>query len=171
MKKITHTPQRGFTLIETLVGITLLIVVITAVVFTTNDTITASAEKRDEVTAFFLAQEAIEIVRNVRDNNTLQGAPSWLSGLSACTSGGVCRIDPTDLVTPASSCVGTCPIFRVNSAGIYQYSSGENTVFSRDVTINEIVTDREAIITVTVYWTSRGGQKNFTITDHLFNWQ
>src|SRR3989338_503600 len=71
----------GFTLIETLVAISLLTVAIVVPMSLVTKSLSTAYYARDQVTAFHLAQEAIEIVRHVRDNNILmnaQGTPTDL---------------------------------------------------------------------------------------------
>ena len=59
--------SRGFTLIETLVAVSLLAVVIVAPMSLTTQSLSSAYYARDQMTAFHLAQEAIESVRSVRD--------------------------------------------------------------------------------------------------------
>ncbi len=166
-----RAPARvGFTLIEALVGITLLLTVLTATLSAASANIGLSGFSREQVTAFFLGQEALEIVRNVRDSNTLSGATSWLSGLDSCV-GTMCTIDATNVSSPASSCGVSCPPLKLSSIGIYQYGSGADSPFTREVGINLIVPDREAVVTVTVKWDYRGVEKSIIMQDHLLNWQ
>src|SRR4051812_26467647 len=61
----------GFTLLETMVAVTLLSVAIVAPMSLTAQSLGSAYYARDEVTAFYLAQEGLEVVRNVRDNNIL----------------------------------------------------------------------------------------------------
>ena len=77
MKHTTHTKrglhtQAGFTLIETLVAVSLLSVSIVAPMALTTQSLTAAYYARDQVTAFNLAQEGIEAIRAIRDGQILQ---------------------------------------------------------------------------------------------------
>ena len=90
----------------------------------------ASAEAaRLEITAFYLAQEAIEYVRNVRDTNALAGyggTSDWLIGdedislLDTCFAPEGCGVDPTapaDTLTnqqtvPCESSNGQCTLYQ-----------------------------------------------------------
>ena len=64
----------GFTLIETLVAVSLLSVAIVAPMSLTTKSLAAAYYARDQIVAFHLAQEAVETVRHFRDNNILQTA-------------------------------------------------------------------------------------------------
>ncbi|HXK40185.1 MAG TPA: prepilin-type N-terminal cleavage/methylation domain-containing protein [Candidatus Paceibacterota bacterium] len=164
-------PRRGFTLVETLVAITVLVLGVTAPLTLGSQGLTASRVARDQVVATYLIQEAIEYIRNTRDTNALSGT-SWLSGLSECTTGG-CRIDvPADAV---ESCSGTCPALDYNDGtGLYGYNSGsgwEPTKLLRTVALEETVPGIEAKITVTVAWQDGLAGRTITTDEHLLNWQ
>jgi type II secretory pathway pseudopilin PulG len=86
--------QRGslaFTLIETLVAISILTIAITGPLAIIAQALRSSYFARDQITAYYLAQEAIEYIRNQRDMNGLKGvdAPAseeWLDGVATDTS-------------------------------------------------------------------------------------
>lgn len=62
---------RGFTLIETLVAVSLLAIAITAPMTLVSKSLATAYYARDQIIAFHLAQEAIETVRHLRDHNVL----------------------------------------------------------------------------------------------------
>lgn len=59
--------QSGFTILETLVAIAILIIAITGPLAIVAQSLRSSYFSRDQITAYYLAQEAIEYVRNTRD--------------------------------------------------------------------------------------------------------
>jgi hypothetical protein len=61
----------GFTLIETMVAISLLMLALIAPMSLAAESLTAAYYSRSQITAFYLAQEGIEVVRSVRDANIL----------------------------------------------------------------------------------------------------
>ncbi|MDR3571013.1 MAG: type II secretion system protein [Candidatus Pacebacteria bacterium] len=71
MNFIKQKIQKGFTLIETLVAISLLMLAVVAPMSLAAQSLTAAYYARNQVTAFYLAQEGIEIVRAVRDANII----------------------------------------------------------------------------------------------------
>lgn len=75
--------KRGFTLIETLVAISILLVAITGPLSVIATSLRSSYFSRDEITASYLAQEPIEFIRNMRDQNGLRNDVdnSWLDGI------------------------------------------------------------------------------------------
>ncbi|MEX0933705.1 MAG: type II secretion system protein [Candidatus Paceibacterota bacterium] len=162
---------RGFTLIETLVGIAILLLAVTGTLTTVATNLSFSSSVREEVTAFFLASEAMEVIRNTRDNNSLEGNP-WLQGIQGnCGGSSACIVDATKIGDPTTSCGTECPNLQLNSAGVYQYSQGAETPFRREVRVNVIHPAKEAMVEVSVFWKRRGIEKSFSITENILNWQ
>ena len=74
--------MKGFTLIETLVAILLLSSAIAGPMTIAARGLYASTIVRNEVTAYYLAQDAMEYIRYARDSNSLTGS-DWLSNLGS----------------------------------------------------------------------------------------
>ena len=80
----------GFTLVEALVAISLLMVAISSPMYIAQKGLSASMFARDQMTASFLAQDGIEAVKNIRDfmaiNQKGNGTPytEWLELLNKC---------------------------------------------------------------------------------------
>src|SRR3989344_5249811 len=60
------TSQNGFTLIETLVAVSLLSIAVVAPMTLASKSLSTAYYPRDQITAFYLAQEAIETLRSIR---------------------------------------------------------------------------------------------------------
>ena len=169
-KNNSYITQGGFTLIESLVAITILITAILGPMSIAANGIASAGYVRDQTTAFFLAQEGLEYVRNMRDSNALTTPPlDWLAGLSACVSSS-CTINPSNNIINA--CTGTCPAVRYDStSNMYGYAAGSETNFTRTISITTSVADREVVVSSTVTW-KRGalGERSTTVEETLFNW-
>ena len=157
----------GFTLIETLVSIFVLTLAFTGPLSLASYTIRSSSVSQNQFSAFFLAQEAIEYIKNRRDNNTLVGAADWLEGLGPCRGVNGCVVDITN--NNITNCPGPgCPKLKYDSAnGLYNQTTGTDTVFTREVKISDIET-YEAKITATVSWQERSYSKSFVFEEHIF---
>lgn len=179
----TRAIEQGFTLVETLVAIAILMIAIALPFYTLQQAITASRVARDQVIASSLAQEGAEHVYYIRNNNYLyfkqngsypSGGGGWLAGLTPClttTSPGVgCTVDPAQ--NSISACAsGGCSALRMNSSMLYTQSvTGTSaTPFTRTVRI-ESLNANAARVTVTVSWTTGVRTYSTTVTETLYNW-
>lgn len=186
MKKRHST---GFTLIETMVAITILTMAVVAPMSLASQSLSSAYYARDQVTAFHLAQEGIEAVRAARDSKILNNAQSAtpLDLLAGIPTGVPFAVDTRD--NRMTQCTtGTCPYMRtdgtfyaygpVGTTNIYQTTLWNPTRFRRTITAEYIAhtipsaTPRDEIkITVKVEWrTGRFGNRSVTITENLYRW-
>ncbi len=174
----------GFTLIETLVAITLLVLAITGPLQIASNALNSSYDARDEITAYYLAVEGIEYIKNARDSLFLSdifigpGSKSyWLMGLDSCLTTGAdptfmgCYINATknfnvDRAAAVVACdinIG-CPHLLYNSStGFWGYDTSDplasETKFKRKISVIPQTTSfgqDEAVIKVEIRWPSRG---------------
>jgi Tfp pilus assembly protein PilV len=173
--------EKGFTILETLVAIFVLVLAITGPLVFSQSSLRSSFEARDRITAFFLAQDVIEYVKNRRDEcaldalnpsascNSLSTIP-WITDVEnnfdVCVdASGGCAIDTVnDSVAACSESANdeTCNLF-VDSANP-QYFSHDNSGgtefsrFRREIYIDQLddsgsgTENNEAEITVVIEW-------------------
>lgn len=175
-----RTERSGFTLVETMVAIAILAVALVGPFVAIRTSLIASYIARDELIASSLAQEGMEYIRSVRDNNYLNGR-TWMDGLSnySCyiSAADYCILDPRlgDLHTTPSAMqqAGTVPSaitpLYLTTGGIYTYGSGTATSFRRYVQLTS-VNAHEVRVTVTVQWTTSGQTYSVVVTDSLQDW-
>jgi prepilin-type N-terminal cleavage/methylation domain-containing protein len=183
MSHVPHAARRklrtGFTLVETLVAISLLTVAIVAPMGLAAQSLQSAYYARDQITAFYLAQEAIESIRAIRDSQVLQIAKSS-SGSSINLFGPIplsnqpFTIDArkTDPGQAIAICTGSCPPLQTDGT-LYGYQSGwQDTYFTRTVRAAFVQgTQDEIRISVTVSWKTAGIQaRSFTISSDLYRW-
>lgn len=155
----------GFTLVETLIAISILVMAVTGAFAAAQNGISSAVFSKDQIAAFYLAQEAVEHIRNMRDQNGLSGAP-WLTGLSL---GQTYRVDAVnDEIEP---CSGNSCTVKLSEEGFYNHETGTDTNFRREVSLEEIVPNQEVAITVVVTWSKGVVQRTFTARENIFNWQ
>ena len=173
--------QRGFTLVETMVAITVLSIALVGPYIAVNNALTASYVARDKLIASSLAQEGMEYIRSVRDANYLNSRASWMTGLSglSCygtTPSGYCTVDPsqgdynTNSSAISSQSSANVPVLYLSSTGLYnQQGTGSPTSFRRYVQMQEISTS-EVQVTVTVTWTTSRQTYSASVVDTLRDW-
>ncbi len=152
---------------ESLVAISIVLIAVAGPLSVVAKSLSYARFARDQIVAFYLAQEAVEFIRNTRDNNILAGQ-GWLNGLSACASG-KCAIDSS--ANTVTGCATSCDPLKLSPSGVYGYVNGENTAFTREVALREISPDREATIDVEIRWTQGLVERDFIIREHILNWQ
>lgn len=173
--------SRGFSLIETLVAISILMISIAGPMVLVGNGIRSSAFARDQVTAFYLAQDAVEAMRYIRDGNRIAKVRSsnpesvpWddLTEDFSCTTSSPCGVDSTKIYNGLSGGISTnndTENLTIDSFGMYGYSGGTSTNFRRWVTIEEL-NEKEVQIVVTVDWSSGSIPRQFSIRENLFYW-
>jgi len=167
--KQKSVPRRGFSLVETLVAVSILLIAVLAPMRIVAQSIKASVTSREQLIAVFLAQEGIEAMTRLRDNDYLDGGPtwSWYSGLpGACTNGTGCDYDvDSDSFTPCSG--SNCLMYIDENGGgnvFYSHDSGDTpTQFTRKIFVSE-PTSGEAEITSTVSWYSDVAKENVDVS-------
>ena len=159
--------MKSFTLIEVLVAIFLITVGIAAALIVINQTTVFTQVTSSRLVASYLAQEGIEIVKNIRDSNFLKihkgiiAEEHWIDGLAGCEGG--CEADYDD-----SGLVSADRYLKING-GFYNYDSGIETAFKRKITITPDGSDILKVL-VEVSWTERGRTHQVTAQENLYKW-
>ena len=181
--------MRGFSLIETLVAVVILVSAIVGPLTLASRSIRSAVYARDQVTAGFLAEETIEYVRMLRDGNKYDDK-NWLNGLSDCIGANACSLDvtqaPRDAVGKCQEKSGpygsNCSLLAFNAVrGWYGYAQKGNltwqdTRFVREINIQTIprgnnTNDSEAKIEVTVRWqTGTLPVRSIVARDYIYDW-
>ena len=173
--------KNGFTLIELVISIFILVVAIIGVYnsFSTVVVLTAGASSR--FTASYLVQEGIEIVRNMRDNNWLNNQ-DWKTGISDintdCSSG--CEAyyqtgTSMDTRSGLTAFGSSGNYLNIKEGVFYSYDntgSFVTTKFKRKITItkpNPLTTD-VLKVSVLVTWKEKDENFSFQAEEYLYNW-
>ena len=162
----TKNKETGLTLVEAIVSFFILTSAIIGSFVLVQKNLAIASIIKNEVIATQLAEEGIEVIRNLRDGD-------WHSGRVFGTS----IPDGTFLVQWDSTALlpNSSDFLKLNSSnGLYDYNSiGTDTLFQRSIVIstNSGESGIRKIITVNVSWIERGGNKLIQAEEHLFNWK
>ena len=173
------TKQSGFTLVEALVSISILVMAVVGAFTAAQSGIATSTYSKNQTIAFYLAGEAVEQIRNLRDNNGLNTS-AWLTNIAGpvgtgypCDQSKVCKIDAISSPTISECSGGICPNLNLDPAnGFYGYSDSyaSSTIFNRQIRMTQINANEWAI-SVKVNWDNRDPNKFFEIRENILNWQ
>jgi len=160
--KNKYKNQKGFGLVEMIIAV----VIVGIGIIGTFSMISRFSEQskivRDSFTASYLAQEGIEIVKNIRDSNRLNER-DWDYGLTSCYAG--CEADYDDNVLYSFD---SRFFYTNNLTGYYDYVEGggkTKTYFKRMITLVPTATD-EIDVMVTIYWED----KSIMTRSKIYNW-
>lgn len=181
MKKTFKNSKKGFTLLETLVAVFILSLALTGPIYIATLAIRGSVESRDNISAYFLAEEAVEYIRNIRDTNSLRGI-DWLESMRDChvTVGteikNICVLTRPGSGYQLNQCGGDCPAlsFDPNTTPVYGgegkgSASITTSKFVREIYLEDRVPNKEVDVHVTVKWVEKGRDRQFKIVQTLFN--
>lgn len=159
--------NKGFSLLETTVAITILVFAIIGPMALSSRSIRSASVAKNTILASNLAQEGIELVKNIRLNNRIENK-QWMQGLSTCGSANGCRVDAKDL--DVGACSSNCAFLRFDdSLGLYNYDSGQDTIFRRIIKTLDI-NSNEIKISSSVKWSDNFGNHDFTLSSSILNW-
>jgi len=170
---------------EAIVAIFVITTGLVGVLSLVSQTIASSTFSKDKLIAAYLAQEGIEIVRNIRDTNWLEGATTWYDGIPV----GDYEADYTNTqsfyytcsLTPfTSNCEYTnLHPLKIIDGGFYNYFSGNDTQFRRRITIfdqTDLTSPPDGTIdmfkiSVLVTWQEKGTPHKVEAQENLYNWK
>ena len=163
----------GFTMLELIITIAILSFGIIGVYSTLTSVSSLNSELSFRFTAANLAQEGMEIIRNMRDNNYIQGL-NWSQRIGTCQNG--CEADyTTDTKVSGAkplTAYGQGNFLNIDDSGFYSYGAGAATKFKRKITVDEIQeTDDILKIDVLVLWDYKEKSYSFNTIGYLYDWK
>ena len=162
--------KKGFTLIEVTVSVVILVVGIIGIYTAFSRIVILTSGISNRLVAAYLAQEGIEIVRNIRDTNWVEEAASWNEGLTTCSGG--CEADyktgTLDEDTPLRSYNGG-DYLNIDSNNFYSYSVGDQAKYKRKITI-EVIDINTLKVTVWVGWEEKGKSYDFEAEEYIYDY-
>ncbi|MCF7831271.1 MAG: prepilin-type N-terminal cleavage/methylation domain-containing protein [Candidatus Pacebacteria bacterium] len=179
-KKYPQKNNQGFTLIEALVAVFIFSSAVVFLITMAGRGLLALNASEKQTTAYFLAQEGIEIVHNFRDEAFLNASP-WLGGINPiCIGSNVdCGfdIDSNNQTTSGIPCSGNACIIKMdnNTPSKFSYSGPNQTPFTRRIQLQEQDLDGDNIndaleVTSIVSWQQGTFTRNVVLTEVLREW-
>ncbi|MCK5588943.1 MAG: prepilin-type N-terminal cleavage/methylation domain-containing protein [Candidatus Pacebacteria bacterium] len=181
-KNKKNKKKKGFSLVEALISITILMISVAAPLKLAGDGINSTSIAEQQIVAFYLTQDAMEYVKNIKTNNRLSHE-DITTGLDKCNidipPNRGCRIDTV------SGSIAMCSVGCVNgvlrfdeNTGMYNYNNGNpHSIFTRQVKIFPKRTDPvtsavlEMQVEVSTKWTSINNQpQEYKLKANLLDW-
>lgn len=149
--------NNGFTIIETLVAIAILMISIAGPLAVASKSLTAALYAKDQMIASYLAQEGVETIRNRKDNNISTPPNKWLKEITGPGVGG------NKCERTGGGSTKKCSVNNVND------EDEVIDIFTRYYYIKEIIADQEVQVTVVVTWKHGTVNNETSITTELTN--
>ncbi len=180
----------GFTLIETFVAITILLIAVLIPLGVMSKAIQDGLFIKNKVIAYYLAQEGMELVINQIAYNTADAtATSWLEYLDVCTNGACYSFNDLEetesnesikFTACSSNEANDCPYLTQNQdviGDVYGYNnSNPETIFKRGIKIglpiiSPVGGEMAVPVQVFVYWKNKPGlaEQTLILDDYVFN--
>ncbi len=193
--------NRGFTLLETVVALTVILAAVVGPVALITRGLFSFSFSKNKVIGANLAQEGLEIIRLIRENNI---ACDFLNGPAVrewnrdsdgmlmrrlkvgvdMQSRTAISCGSATMITPRLSISCSDPLLfetdpLVENAGTYGYKSGTPTIFSRCVEITsppdnpdgDIPASDQMDVAATVTWNEHGNDRSLKLQERLYNWR
>lgn len=172
--KDTINKNSGFSLMEVMAAIFIIIMGLLAALLLVSRSIYISNSSTLRLIAANLAQEGIEVVKNMRDvafvvdgtwdiwhslADTRVGTGNWSVQYNSNDFDNLQNNFLKFDSNPAS------PTYR-----LYNYTTGIDTSFKREIILNKI-SDQQLDVISRVTWTDRGQPQSITVEDVLWNWR
>jgi len=178
MKKDLRFKKDGFTLVETLVAVAILMIAIAGPLTIANQALTAALGSRNAMIATYLAQDGMESIKNIKDNNVSSGT-TWLDRI---TCSGICSTPHAsnlaadvgwDIESTVCDSINNCLMYTNDSKSAYFYNgnpvNGDHaTPFTRSYSIKTFGSN-EAVVIVSVLWTDGSVPNAVTLQELITN--
>ena len=187
--------QKGFSIIESLLAITVVLVGVGGAVTIATTSIRAGSASNDELIASHLAEEGIEIVRQTRDDYWLRGmdygdmeADGWLPREGNTlyfrvfiNNNGVSVIQPSKEINPDpfADFFLLMQFTEGDMNGLYTHESGDTkTPFYRGIVIKRagpldpVYLAGSMVVTSRVYWkTGEASEDSVVLQEAIYDWR
>jgi type II secretory pathway pseudopilin PulG len=186
---VQQTRRKGFTIVESLIAIAILMIVIVGPLTSAQKGLTAAMLAKDQMIATYLVQDAHEYLHNLRDINVNKHSNGildddgvtpypWDKYLDKCTDkDNQCRVDTTNSIAgnaiKKTQGTGISPLLYLSADGHYTHDAANGsdanrpTLFSR--TFYTVESGSQMAVYVTVTWNTGKFENSTTVVAYLYD--
>lgn len=183
-----HKKQRlcaGFTLVETIIAIFILTIGILTIYGVFFDMSRQAKNQSNSLIASYLAQEGIEIVKNMRDTNWITNyAGYWLEGIDNGSCLGGCNFEADFKTGTPYQIIELRPygtdgnFLNIDDSNVYSYNPDyPETIFKRKITITgplKVYSSDDYFsslkVSALVMWNYKGDDYSVQMEEFIYNW-
>lgn len=168
--EIKNKNESGFSILEVIIALYIIIMGFASVLSLVSFNAQNASVGSSKLIAVNLAQEGIEIVKNIRDlNYTDSSWDAWYSSIGDHVFG--TEYDYIAQFTDLSlRPFADIPLKYDSLNGFYHYDLGADSIFKRKITLSKL-SDNEIKVVSLVTWIERGSSYSLKAEDHLWNWR
>ena len=164
--------QKGFSILETIIVIGIIAIGLVGVVSLVVQNIQVQYINRDILIASQLAQEGLELARNIRDKNWLDIANlPWTFQDIAEQNSIKIFIILSDQSTVDVIGIDDAQAKLLNNNGYYNYQSGSETIFRRIIKTDNNYSASSTVVSCIVQWTEKGQTQQYIADTILSDWR
>jgi Tfp pilus assembly protein PilV len=152
--------QNGFSMIGVIVAMLITSVALVSILSLVAASLKSAETSKTKLIAAGLAQEAIEVVRDMR-----KAQVEWSNWYADIINGDyLVQYDSVSLLS-----FSDIPL-KIDGNGLYQYAAGSDTNFYRKITLTKLSAN-EVKVLAEVKWLAKGDWHYLRAEDRLWNWK
>lgn len=156
--------KNGFSVLEVMVAVLIIAMGMVGVLSLVLQNIQVQHINKNNLIASQLAQEGLELVRNIRDDNWLDGNDYDLGIIGD----GDYAIDYSIGVSDVDGINNAA--LNINASGFYTHGAGDATPFYRLITVDDSSAEHLKV-ECKVRWSERNRTHDYTATTLLYDWR
>ena len=162
----------GFSLLEVIVVLIIISIGLMEIINLMVSSLRVQNSNRDTLVAYNLAQEGLELVRNVRDTNWRQG-DAWNHYIEGGVNGNKYKVDFAHFQPQAVTGIDETLLQFSSTTNQYLYdASSSDSIFKRLITITSAGADSpSSTVDCLVEWDDRGNTNRFELQTELYDWK
>jgi prepilin-type N-terminal cleavage/methylation domain-containing protein len=171
--------NKGFSIIEIIAALAVIAIGFIGVLSLSVQNTRVQYTNKNTLIAAHLAQEGLELVRNLRDDNFLDPSKAWYVGFAfkGTYSTSTIYFDGTKIATTSVADINDAnAVLKLDPSGYYVHGgTGTSTIFRRIIVAkNNNTTDATASstnVSCLVQWNDRGKKESYQADTVLWKWR